>query len=225
MLFFDDVKRLLAPLKRKIYLMIGRAIVTYINNSEKTQKVQLRALAHETISDVERIQEYGLETYPWSLVEKSDGEFEGSDPDKKAESEAVIVFTNGDRARGVVVAIGDRYHRLTDLAQGEVALYTFEDKEIGGHRIHLKNDQIIDMDCINMVITCTVIKGSGGGFTVNCKDANINCTGSANIAATSGVNIDGGAGNLTGVVTGQSICHFTGSPHGDVSGDVKSSKG
>jgi len=51
----------------------------------------------------------------------------------------------------------------------------------------------------------------------------INVTGTANITANT-VNIDGGSGNLDGVITGQSICHFTGTPHGDKSADVKCSK-
>lgn len=45
------------------------------------------------------------------------------------------------------------------------------------------------------------------------------------IIASGGVEIDGGSGSLTGLVTGGSICAFTGRPHTDTSTDVFASKG
>jgi len=194
-----------------MFRLIGRALVTYIDNSGLTQRVQIIPLANEVCSDVERPQPYGLETYPWHMSEnKDEKKFEGADSSKLAESEAVVLFQSGDRSKGLVILISDRYYRLTDLAQGEVALYTFYDKEASGHRIHLKEDGSID------------IKGTELNITVT-GDSNITCD-TANVTATSGINLDGGNGSLTGVVTGASICPFTGKVHVDVSTDVKASK-
>jgi len=53
----NDFKRLINPLKNKIFLLLGRGILTVINNSELTQKIQIIALNEETISDMERFQE------------------------------------------------------------------------------------------------------------------------------------------------------------------------
>jgi len=204
--------RLLNPIKKKIFLMIGRAIVTHIENSGLTQRVQIIPLANEVCSDVERPQPYGLETYPWHMSEnKTAKKFEGSDDDKLAESEAVVLFQGGDRSKGLVILISDRYYRPTDLAQGEVAIYTWKDKESAGNRVHLKADGSIEAKGTSIDITVT-------------GDANINCA-TANITATTGINLDGGSGSLTGVVTGASVCHYTGNPHSDVSTDVKASKG
>ena len=78
-------------------------------------------------------------------------------------------------------------------------------------RIYHSGGATIDMDAgTNLDITVP------GTLTIN-------VTGTANVTANT-VNIDGGAGNLDGVVTGQSICHFTGLMHGDKSSDVKCSK-
>lgn len=186
MITFDDFKRLTNTIQNKIFLLVGRAIVTYINNSTDVhhQKVQLSVLKNETLSNVERIQEYGFETYPHT------------------NSEAVSLFLSGDRRHGLVIAIGDRRYRLTDLTEGEVAIYTSEDQSAGGHRIHLKSGQKIE---------------------INCKDVDITCTGTANITANGGINLDGGSSGLKGVVQGDCICHFSGMPHGNVSTNVKAS--
>jgi phage gp45-like len=78
----ETFNKLIQPLKRKVFLLIGRAILTAVNNSEKFMKVQVTALKDETITDIERVQEYGFETYP------------------KKDAEAFIVFPNGNRDQG-----------------------------------------------------------------------------------------------------------------------------
>ena len=179
-----DLKRLMAPLGRKVFLLLGRAILNAVNNSENTQKIQITALDGETISDMERFQEYGFETYPVS------------------NSEVFAVFLNGNRDHGVALCVHDRRYRPKDLSEGDVALYTYRDKTVA-HRIHLKSD---------------------GEIEIFGTDLNVTLTGDANITADGVVNLNGGSGNLTGVVCGRSICHFTGTIHGDVSQDVNASK-
>jgi phage gp45-like len=94
-------------LKNKIYLMIGRAILVAVNNSGKTQKVQVKGLYNETITDVDRIQPLGLETYPI--------------PD--GSGEVVILFPNGNRDSGIAIVVGNREDRPKDLIPGETRLY------------------------------------------------------------------------------------------------------
>ena len=132
-----DFQRLIEPLKRRIFLLVGRAILTAIDNAGDTQKIQVTALDSETISDVERFQEYGLETYPF------------------ADAETVIAFLNGNRSNGIVLCIHDRQYRPKDLVEGEVVLYTDEDQSAGGHRIHLKRGQIIDEKGKDKTLTLT----------------------------------------------------------------------
>lgn len=125
MMGLNDIKRLLAPLQRKIFLMIGRAILTAVDNSTTTQLIQMTVLDGETLDDVERFQEYGLETYPFTGAE------------------ALAVFLNGKRVRGAVICIMDRQYRPDDLSEGEVAMYTDEDSS--GHRVWLKRGNIIEL--------------------------------------------------------------------------------
>uniref|UniRef100_A0A6M3IUZ5 Putative baseplate assembly protein n=1 Tax=viral metagenome TaxID=1070528 RepID=A0A6M3IUZ5_9ZZZZ len=149
MITLKDLKRYLAPLERKIYLLIGRAILAAVNNGESTQKVQITGMYNETMTDVERVQEYGLESYP------------------RKGAEAIVAFLNGKQSRGLILKIGDRRYRLSDLVEGEVALYTDEDGStesspgaLGGEqvnpemdkpytpvgfRIHLKRNQTMEL--------------------------------------------------------------------------------
>ncbi len=107
--------------------MIGRAILAAVDNSEKTQKLQVVALYDETITGVERFQEYGLETRP------------------KTDAEVLLAFINGNRDQGIALCVHDRRYRPQDLAEGEVALYTLEDLTTKDHRVHLKTGKAIDI--------------------------------------------------------------------------------
>jgi phage gp45-like len=229
-----DFSRILEPLKKRIQLLIGRAIVTLVASSGKTQRVQLAVMMNETITDVERLQEYGFESYPWSMqYDTTTKKFKGTDDNESAEPEAIVLFPNGDRSRAMVIKVSDRYYRPKTLSQGEVCMYTWENTKSGGHRIYLKDDQIIEIYGKNMNVVCSE------DVTISCVNATVTCTGnltatvtgdvdvtadgSADVTAAGGVNIDGGSGSVKGVVTADCVCHFTGSPHGAVSATVKAS--
>ncbi len=107
-----DVHKIIAPIKRKIMLLIGRCILSAIKNTEGTQKIQVVGLKNETITGIERYQEYGLETYP------------------KKDSEVLILFLNGDREQGVAVCIHDRRYRPKNLSEGDVCLYDYRGQAI-----------------------------------------------------------------------------------------------
>jgi len=86
-------------------------------------------------------------------------------------------------------------------------------------RIYHSGGTMIEMDAssnLNVTVIGDESETIGGSLTIN-------VTGTANVTANT-VNIDGGAGGLDGVITGQSICHFTGHVHGDKSTDVNCSK-
>lgn len=119
MIGFGDVLRMLEPIKRKIMLLVGRCVLAAIKNSGKTQVIQVTGLKGETITDIERYQEYGLETYP------------------KTNSEALILFLNGNREQGVTICIHDRRYRPTDLSEGDVCIYDYR-----GQRITLNSSGI-----------------------------------------------------------------------------------
>lgn len=124
MITIDDFNRLVAQLKSKIFLLVGRGILKAVNNAQQTQKIQLTGLAGETRTDMERPQPYGMESFPYTGAE------------------VVFLSINGNRNQGLAALIYDRRYRLKDLALGEVALYTKGDTDaddnIGRHRIHMK---------------------------------------------------------------------------------------
>jgi phage baseplate assembly protein V len=118
-----DLYRLLQPLYMKIMLMIGRGSVKGVNNSgdvglipssgDKPQRIQIEAMANETLTDMERWQEYGLETYP------------------NVDAEALVGFIDGDRSNGQVICVQDKTYRPTDLSEGDVVLYDYNGVQIG----------------------------------------------------------------------------------------------
>lgn len=101
------VARVVAPLQRRVRLMVARGIVELVNDATKAQTLQVTLLADEVRSDVERWEQYGL----------------ASVPPKGAE--ALWLSVGGDRSHGAVVAVMDRTVRPTGvLAEGDVALFT-----------------------------------------------------------------------------------------------------
>ncbi len=119
---FLDFKRLIRPIQNKIFLLIGRAVLTAVNNTPLTQNIQVLGLSDEVISDIERFQEYGFETYP------------------PTDAEVFIGFLNGNRDHGIALCVHDRRYRPLDLTEGEICLYTDEDKTTP-FRIQMKRDR------------------------------------------------------------------------------------
>jgi len=200
---FNDFIRLINPIKRKIFLSMCRGILKFINNDEGTQKVQLTALAGETITDAERFQEYGLETYPLT------------------EAELFGAFLNGNRDQGIILCAHDRRYRPKNLSEGEVALYTSEDL-VNDFRFWLKTGRIasltadkseetldtsktittplltIDGETVDINTTTTTIDG----ITITITGATIAIVGATTIAGSSitlnsnTVSLGGGGGTL-----------------------------
>ena len=114
------VSRMLAPLARRVRLMVGRAVVTMINDAGKIQSAQVRLLDGEVRDNVEILQQYGC-------TSRAPGKPEG------------LYFSVGaDRDHGVMICVADRQFRLADLAPGESALY-----DDLGQKVHLTRDGIV----------------------------------------------------------------------------------
>lgn len=126
------LERILNPIRRKIHMLIGRSILAYVDNSAKTQKLQLKLLHNEIATDLERFEEYGLTTYPFT------------------DSEALGLFLSGNREHGVVICVHDKRYRPLYLQEGEIVLYTDEDQDSPNHRIHFKRSREIEMKCETM---------------------------------------------------------------------------
>lgn len=103
--------------------MIARGVVELVNDSLKCQGLQVSLLTDEVHDDVERFQDYGITSVP----------FTGS--------EALYLSVGANRAHGVVVCVNDRRSRPKDLVEGDVCLYT--DK---GERVYLNRvDDVVHL--------------------------------------------------------------------------------
>lgn len=101
------VKKIMAPLERRVRLMVARSIIR-LAYPGAVQGLQLQLGATEVADQVEHFQDYGFASVPLSG------------------SEGIALFVGGSRAHGVVVAVRDRAGRPGGLQAGEVAIYTVE---------------------------------------------------------------------------------------------------
>jgi phage baseplate assembly protein V len=102
---FDAVRRMVAPLYRKLALVAMRAVVSRSKDSSGMQALQVEALDEEVFDDAEHMQPGGITHRPLGGAE------------------GVLVTMCGVRDDAVVVAVSNREYRPKNLAEGETALY------------------------------------------------------------------------------------------------------
>jgi len=109
------LEMLTAPMRRRINLMIGRALVHFVDDAASMQNVQIELFDGEVRDAADRLQNYGFTSVPLPG------------------SEAAVACVGGNRDHPLVIVVDDRRYRLHGLQNGEVAIYTDE-----GDKIHLK---------------------------------------------------------------------------------------
>lgn len=99
--------RAVAPLKRKVLLMVGRAIITAVDDSKNIQELQISILADEVQEGVQHFQNYGFRSNP------------------PKQTEAILLSIGGNRDNPVIIASENRNAKsvLPDLAEGESVWY------------------------------------------------------------------------------------------------------
>jgi phage baseplate assembly protein V len=115
----NDLKRIYTKILMKIFYLMSRGELKLVDNTLGTQYLGQKCLAGEYVSDIERLEEYGITSYP----------IEGA--------ETFSLFNSGNRDQGVVIKVHDSRYRPTDLAPGDVCVYTYKDATLA-HRIWLK---------------------------------------------------------------------------------------
>ena len=145
MIGLSDLARVIAPLKNMIMMLFSKAKVSGINNLGKKgakpsvtatnpQRLYLSLLFDEVLSQVERSQDYGFESFPLPGAE------------------AAVVFIGGRRSRGVAVSVQDHRYRPTDLAEGNVCIY---DKD-GARLVHKSGkvalgNKVLNIELLDLV--------------------------------------------------------------------------
>lgn len=139
------IDRMLGPLRRRVRLMVSRAVISLVNDGGGLQLVQVKLLAGEVRDGVERLQNYGFTSVPL------------------AGAEAGMVCVSGDRDHGLVLAVDDRRYRLKGLSNGEVAMYDDQ-----GQAVHFKRDKTVHLyGCDNLVADVST------QATLNCPAINL----------------------------------------------------
>jgi phage baseplate assembly protein V len=101
--------RVLAPVFRRLDMMISRGVLRATVDENGVQTMQVGLLEDEVADEVERIQSYGLSAVPPA----------GDD----ASVDALVAFISGNRDHGMVLAVNDRTSRPREQKPGEVTLY------------------------------------------------------------------------------------------------------
>ncbi|MDR1519740.1 MAG: phage baseplate assembly protein V [Planctomycetota bacterium] len=109
--------RLLEPLRRRVAMLVRRAVIDVVKDENPVQAIQLKLFKNEIRQGVERIQEYGFTSVPLP------------------EGQAVEICVDGEPGHGLVIATDDRRYRPRNLAPGDVMLYTNKNPE-AAHHIH-----------------------------------------------------------------------------------------
>lgn len=120
--FVRAVERLVAPLARRVRMLLGRAVLRLVDDAKRIQELQVEGYAGELLSGVERFQDYGISSHP------------------HPGAEVVIGCVGGIRSHAIALRVDDRRYRPTGLAEGEVLLYTSE-----GDHVHLRRGRIIEV--------------------------------------------------------------------------------
>ena len=124
------LNRVLTPLRRRLKLLVNRAVVTAVNDSLKRQNIQLQVLGGELADDVPRVQNYGHTSVP----------LQGS--------EAIVAALQGVRSQLTVIALDDPRHRPRALQPGDSCLYHHE-----GHRLLLTENGQAILECQTLLVT------------------------------------------------------------------------
>ncbi|MGT2507916.1 phage baseplate assembly protein V [Cupriavidus basilensis] len=116
----EAIESMLAPIKTRTSLMIGRCVLMAVADAGKLQRAQVRILADDDHDDVERMQQYGYTSVPLPGAE------------------GVVVAVGGNSDHGILIAVEDRRYRLVGLVGGEVAVYDDQ-----GQKVHLTRTGIV----------------------------------------------------------------------------------
>lgn len=121
------IESALRPLRRRLSLMITRAVGRLVDPATLMQTVQLELMAGEVRNGVEHYEAYGFTSNPLKGFE------------------AIGASINGNRDHLVCLIAADRRYRPLGLKPGEVCLHTDEDKAASQHRVYFKRGQEIHL--------------------------------------------------------------------------------
>lgn len=102
----DELDRWIAPLKRRLAMIVARGVLSSVKDGGKgLQQIQFQFMGN-TVDNVEYIEPYGFTSKP------------------KAGAQVAVFFLNGNRDHGIALSVADGRTRPKTLAEGDTALWT-----------------------------------------------------------------------------------------------------
>lgn len=149
------IARTIAPVSRRLRLMVGRGVVTTISDAGKIQVAQVQLLDGEVRDGIEILHQYGCTSIA------------------PGQPEGLYFSVGGDRDHGVMICVADRQFRLKEIAPGEVALY-----DDINQKIHLTRDGIvIDGAGLPLIVQNTPIVTIKAETKIRAETPLLECTG------------------------------------------------
>ncbi|MGX3066461.1 phage baseplate assembly protein V [Ursidibacter arcticus] len=151
-----------------------RGVLNVVKSGGDIQKVQVSALADETLQDVELMQHFGFTSVP------------------PANTEAVVIPMGGKTTHGIVIATENGAFRVKGLQNGEVAVY-----DQSGSMIILKNGRVIDIECDTFNLRCKqyqVTAIDGANFVTPKLETDQQFVSQGQISGNGGMIVQGGNG-------------------------------
>ena len=130
----EFVKNIVAPLARRVSLMVSRCTLNLIDDSTPTQTSQTEFYEQEVHDNVEIWQHFGFTSVP------------------PKGSEGVALCLGGERQTSIIIATESKGKRLNNLKEGEAAVYSD-----CGDSICLKNENIVEMKTKKLQINTSVL--------------------------------------------------------------------
>lgn len=125
----DYIKQVIAPLSRRVQLMVSRCKLSLINDTTATQSSQAEFFAGEIVDNAEIWQQFGLTSVAPSG------------------SEGIALFVGGERKNPLIISTENKEHRkkFNQLKEGEVCLYSGSGDSFSlkdGNKVELKTKSL-----------------------------------------------------------------------------------
>lgn len=164
------LSRLLDRIRKRISLMVRRAVISLVIDDNQVQVMQLKFYDKECRNEIERLQEYGFSSVP------------------PVEGQALAVCVDGECGHYVVIATDDRRYRPRKKRPGDIMIYTMANRKddadtehhifleaetrmvvIRGKNIRLEADEDIEMSAGG-----EIRQTAGGNVLVNGAQIHLN---------------------------------------------------
>ncbi|MDA8483586.1 phage baseplate assembly protein V [Pseudomonas resinovorans] len=121
---------MLAPMARRLRLMVGRCLLVAADDARQRQNVQIKLLSGEVADDVEHYQQAGFTSVPLPGAV------------------GLFLASGGKRSGLAALLLENKEQRLNGLEPGDAAIYHIGE----GHHLVLEKDGVARLVCQRLVI-------------------------------------------------------------------------